>query len=330
MSVALSSDFSIDPNTTNGTQLATILDRLHGAGLTSHAGAARPPYATAGTIWLDTSTAPGVLKWFDGANDQLLVTQSATASLMVGVATQAGHAMNLGQADGRYLAVSGGTATGPVILNTPPTAAEHATRKDYVDAVAATRLTQAQGDSRYINVAGDTMAGPLIMGPEANSYSHILRFHDHATIVAHEQVGQFRRIFIIVDPYVANTHYDFRQSGTAYAPVAWAIGSDQRLKTNIKPVTDCLARVKKMTGCTFRRMDLGNTEHLGIIAQDAQEAHPLAVNMMGSLPEEVAKKTKISHDDLLGLDTNGVIALLVNAVKELSAQVEALKARPGA
>ena len=42
-----------------------------------------------------------------------------------------------------------------------PTQPGHLTRKDYVDAQVATRLTQAAADTRYVNVAGDSMSASL-------------------------------------------------------------------------------------------------------------------------------------------------------------------------
>lgn len=45
-----------------------------------------------------------------------------------------------------------------------PTGDSHLTRKDYVDAQVAARLSQAQGDVRYLRLAGGTMAGDISMG----------------------------------------------------------------------------------------------------------------------------------------------------------------------
>lgn len=73
MSQSNATDYNIDPFTTSGQMLATILDRLHDSFISSHSGAARPPYAKAGVIWLDTSTPPGTLMWFDGTADHPLV-----------------------------------------------------------------------------------------------------------------------------------------------------------------------------------------------------------------------------------------------------------------
>jgi len=73
MSQRLTTDYHIDPNSTNGTELADILNRAIEALDTSNAGAARPAYAKRGTIWLDESdiAAHSIAKvmLFDGAHD---------------------------------------------------------------------------------------------------------------------------------------------------------------------------------------------------------------------------------------------------------------------
>jgi hypothetical protein len=321
MSVALASDFSIDPNTTNGTQLATILDRLHGAGLTSHAGAARPPYATAGTIWLDTSTAPGVLKWFDGATDQLLVTQSSTTALMVGTATQAGHAMNLGQADGRYLLRSGGTLTGNLVgpkvtvTGAQGTAAGDLTRKDYVDAQVASR----------VKTAGDTMTGHLVMSSKGVSSPAIQFINEWGGVPTVQIFGNHNGPAAALDCIMnvggapgATVSFVFRNSGVGYAIGGWQQGSDRRLKSDITKISNAMDKVNSIGGYTFKRTDLGDRKTGGVIAQEVQAVLPESVSEMGG------------ENNYLAVDPMPLIGLLVEAVKELSAQVEALKAQPGA
>lgn len=76
MSQRLTSDYHIDPNSTNGTELADILNRAVDALDTLNAGVSRPAYARRGTIWLDESdiAAHSIAKimLFDGAKDVLI------------------------------------------------------------------------------------------------------------------------------------------------------------------------------------------------------------------------------------------------------------------
>ncbi len=51
MSQANTTDFNIDPGVVNGDQLAAILNRMFGALVSTHSGASRPAYLTAGGLW---------------------------------------------------------------------------------------------------------------------------------------------------------------------------------------------------------------------------------------------------------------------------------------
>ncbi len=70
------SDFgTIDPNTKNGTELASDLNSFRDALHTSHLGSSRPSYAVAGMIWIDNAGAPSwTIKTFDGSDDLTLFT----------------------------------------------------------------------------------------------------------------------------------------------------------------------------------------------------------------------------------------------------------------
>jgi hypothetical protein len=53
------------------------------------------------------------------------------------------------------------TVTGHVYISATPTNPNDATRKDYVDAQVATRLTQTAADARYLQLTGGTLTGTL-------------------------------------------------------------------------------------------------------------------------------------------------------------------------
>lgn len=62
-------DTPINPTTTSGSTLCTVLSSWRDALHTCHSGVNRPTYVTAGMIWLDTSTTPWYLYLYDGSND---------------------------------------------------------------------------------------------------------------------------------------------------------------------------------------------------------------------------------------------------------------------
>ena len=90
--------------------------------------------------------------------------------------------------------------------------------------------------------------------------------------------------------------------------------SDIRLKEDIRPIADALSKVEQLNGVTYTRNDLADTSRRygGLIAQDVQKV----------LPEAVTDNT-----GTLGVDYNATIGLLVEAIKELKAEIETLKAK---
>ena len=88
--------------------------------------------------------------------------------------------------------------------------------------------------------------------------------------------------------------------------------SDERLKTDIKTITGALDRVRKLRGVTFTRRDTGS-RGLGLVAQELASIVPEAVT---------------AHDDgLLSVAYGNLVAVLIEAVKELADKVDRLEAR---
>lgn len=102
--------------------------------------------------------------------------------------------------------------------------------------------------------------------------------------------------------------------GRAYA-TSFNPTSDARLKRNVEPILNSGAKLDQLTGCTWERIDLvddGNRRYAGVIAQALQEV----------LPEAVSES-----DQFLSVDPMGVIALLVNAMKDARQSLADLQAR---
>lgn len=90
--------------------------------------------------------------------------------------------------------------------------------------------------------------------------------------------------------------------------------SDQRIKHSIRPFTYGLAAINLIHPASFiYNSDSSNTRMNGFIAQDVQKAIPGAVH--------VGK----DKEGTLSLETNAILAALVNAVKEQQQQIETLK-----
>ena len=90
--------------------------------------------------------------------------------------------------------------------------------------------------------------------------------------------------------------------------------SDARLKTDIAPITEALAKVRALNGVTFaRRADLVSAtaprRHAGLIAQEVEAV----------LPEVV----QIDDAGMRSLAYGNLVALLVEAIKEIAVRVDA-------
>jgi hypothetical protein len=112
----------------------------------------------------------------------------------------------------------------------------------------------------------------------------------------------------------------------------WVISSDERLKENIAPIENALEKVLGLQGVTFNR--IGNEwREMGFIAQQVEPIVPEVVQETPSQYDQVTKQligenlTRDGSDaPLLGISHGQLTALLVEAVKTLSAQVSELRA----
>ena len=97
-------------------------------------------------------------------------------------------------------------------------------------------------------------------------------------------------------------------TGTVTAP-NFVSSSDVRLKADIAPIADALAKVQALTGVTFT-MAGSDAKQMGLIAQAVQAVAPEAVTEV---------------DGLLRLAYGNLVGLLVEAIKDLAQEVEQLK-----
>lgn len=87
--------------------------------------------------------------------------------------------------------------------------------------------------------------------------------------------------------------------------------SDERIKTNIRPIKNALATVNRLEGVMFEKADTGETSS-GLVAQRSQPHTPELV--------------KANQDGMLSVAYGNYAGYFVEAIKELTAQVEELRA----
>ena len=107
---------------------------------------------------------------------------------------------------------------------------------------------------------------------------------------------------------------DFHADGDVIAQ-STTISSDRRLKENIEPVSDALKKVEALNGVSFNWKKTGE-KSAGVIAQE----------VIGVLPEAVKEVTPVAGGDShLVVNYHALTSILIEAIKELQAEVEKLK-----
>jgi len=97
--------------------------------------------------------------------------------------------------------------------------------------------------------------------------------------------------------------YKLIVNGVAWS-TSWRTVSDRNAKENVEKITDALAKVRSLNGYTYNlRGEPEERRMAGVMAQDVERVLPEAVDRFA--------------DGAYALDYNGVLSLLLEAVKEL-------------
>lgn len=111
---------------------------------------------------------------------------------------------------------------------------------------------------------------------------------------------------------------DFSLNNILKASIAssgsWSVTSDERLKKNFHPIDGALEKLKKIRGLyyQFKTEKDSDPRHVGVIAQEVRKV----------LPEAVLEQGQDKH---LSVSYSQLIPLVIEAVKDLETQVQALK-----
>ena len=99
-----------------------------------------------------------------------------------------------------------------------------------------------------------------------------------------------------------------------------AFASDERLKTNIEPLENALDKVLTLSGFTYTFNEIGESlgfdttiTYVGVSAQQVQAVLPEAV------------KPAPANEDYLTVQYEKIVPLLIEAIKELKAEIDELK-----
>ena len=111
-------------------------------------------------------------------------------------------------------------------------------------------------------------------------------------------------------------------ASAVWAPGTITAASDGRLKQNIKPLTGTLSKLDQLRGVSFEwnhlaATSIGNKEGekgIGMIAQELQKVYP-----------ELVVASKNGNQEYLSIDYGKFTAVLLQAVKELKSQMNAMQ-----
>jgi hypothetical protein len=106
-------------------------------------------------------------------------------------------------------------------------------------------------------------------------------------------------------------------------------GSDQRLKENVATIAGALAIVNGLRGVGYTLKGGDGTRQIGLIAQEARAVLPEVVFETASGDEQLAALNipREAADPLLGVAYGNVVAVLVEAIKELATRLDALMSK---
>ena len=160
----------------------------------------------------------------------------------------------------------------------------------------------------------------IVLDSAGSNQSHI-RFHNNGTPKVQIRYNEGNNAVDRLTVYsftLNNNIAEFNNANGSFTVkndvIAYGSPSDKRLKENIKPIESALDKVSKLQGVTFDWKEEGITnlkEDIGFIAQDVQKV----------IPELVRE----NEGGMLSMRHQGIAPILLEAIKELKAEIEELK-----
>lgn len=145
------------------------------------------------------------------------------------------------------------------------------------------------------------------------------RYDLYANLYHHEFVGSHHSLVLNVANGGGQGWYEFRNDGNAYTNGAWHSSSDARMKTDITQIAGALDKLANIGGYTYLKQGVPEA---GVIAQEVESVLPQSVTQT-----ELKLNDGSVLKDARGININGVVALLVEALKEERAARETLESR---
>lgn len=130
----------------------------------------------------------------------------------------------------------------------------------------------------------------------------------YSELYHYERIGKSNLMGIHVASSSRETWYEFLDTGYAYANGGWNSSSDIRMKTEIVKIDGALDKLGKISGYTYLKQGVPEA---GVIAQEVESVLPQSVTTT-----ELKLNDGSVLQDARGININGVVALLIEALKE--------------
>lgn len=171
-------------------------------------------------------------------------------------------------------------------------------------------LTVARaGDQIHLHPAADGTSGKTTLFRNDGSDFYIL-LADANTAPAAASWNALRPLTINTTTGLLSSANSQTFSGTTTVQGTLSITSDARLKENLVPITGAVDKVKALTGYNYNRIGSEKLE-MGVVAQEVQAIAPELITE--------------NEEGTLAVAYANMVALLIEAVKEQSAEIAALK-----
>ena len=158
---------------------------------------------------------------------------------------------------------------------------------------------------------------------KSSGYTGELAFFTSASNVEPTErmrIDRYGKVGIGVDLYNTDLSHQLQVNGTVAGVGAYYNWSDKRFKKDVKSIDDALNKVLALNGVTFnwnntidKEINFDDRNHIGFLAQDLEEVLPQVVF---TADDEMQTKS-VAYAD--------VVPVLVEAIKEQQAQIEALR-----
>jgi len=154
-----------------------------------------------------------------------------------------------------------------------------------------------------------------INGYTDNTASRI-RFHHNGSHAYQDwETGNYYIRYDNTTKYMMDSSGNFHADADVYA-YSTSVGSDKKLKKNIKDIKYGLSDVMKLRGVDFDWKEKRDGVHdIGVIAQEVREV----------IPEVVKEAEDVNGEKYLSVDYSKLVPVLIESIKELKEELDGIR-----